>query len=139
MTTTFTAQVDASLDAFEEAMLWVMRDSIADTVEMMQAPKGQGGRMPVDTGNLRNSLVSGLNGEFGPSGAASFALVVNNMDLGDNARFGYTAAYARRMELGFEGTDAAGRTYSQSGNLFMTTAAAAWPTTVSANARKHAR
>jgi hypothetical protein len=54
----------------------------------------------VDTGHLRNSLASGLNGSFGPEGPESYELIIQNMELGDSAQFAWTAEYALAVELG---------------------------------------
>jgi hypothetical protein len=76
----------ASLDAFANKtvaqMEAVMKESVGDVLDIIQTPKSAGGRMPVDVGNLINSVASGLNGSFsggggGPdkSGAASAAQI----------------------------------------------------------------
>jgi hypothetical protein len=133
----FAASVADWANRTKAAQLSVMRDSVADVIEDAGLPKAQGGRMPVDTGNLRNTVASGLNGEFGPDDSSNIELTINEMEPGDVARFAWTAEYAMRMELGFVGTDALGRTYEQDGNHFVGGAAAKWEQIVAVNAEKH--
>jgi hypothetical protein len=130
MAGTFAADLRKFADLTKRDLRDVFRASVQDVVEDMQTPKAQGGRMPVDTGNLRNTMVSGLNGSFGPPSADGYALTIAGADVGDVARFGYTAKYAIHQELGSQG---------RAGNHFMGTAAAKWPQVVEANARKLAR
>lgn len=134
MTGRFGAEIKAYVDKTKAGMRDVMRESIQDVLDIAQTPVAKGGRMPVDTGNLRNSLVSGLNGSFGASGADGYVLTLAGMELGDEARFGWTAPYALRMELGFTGMDSLGRKYQQGGRHFVGTAAAQWPSIVARNA-----
>ena len=97
MTTTFTAQMNAFRDKTKAQMKAVLSESVQDVIAAAQLPEAQGGRMPVRDGNLRNSLVSELNGSQLGEGEGSYALVAANIEPGDVARFGWTAAYARRM------------------------------------------
>lgn len=122
----FSASVRAFTGKTKSQMRDVFVESVQDVVELAQTPKAKGGRMPVDTGNLRNSLASGLNGSFGNTGAESYAVTLTGLELGDVAQFAWTAPYARRMELGFSGTDSLGRTYEQAGNFFVGSAVAKW-------------
>jgi hypothetical protein len=105
----------------------VARESIQDVIDDAQTPKDKGGRMPVRTGFLRNSLASGLNGSFGPPDENSYILTIGQLDLGDVARFAWTAEYAIFQELG---------TSAFAGNHFVGVAAAKWPQFVEANARR---
>lgn len=153
----FSASVRAFTGKTKKEMREVFVESVQDVVEIAQTPgptvattkkaiaKGigsgrgkskrqgpvqvanKGGRMPVDTGNLRNSLASGLNGSFSNEGAESYAVIMEGFTLGDVAQFAWTAPYARRMELGFSGTDSLGRTYEQAGYHFVGAATAQWP------------
>lgn len=123
----FTADVRAFAGKTKRQMRDVFAESVQDVVEMAQMPKAKGGRMPVVTGNLRNSLASGLNGSFGAQGPEGYVVTLSGLEIGDIARFAWTAPYARRMELGFSGTDSLGRTYEQPGNHFVGAAAAQFP------------
>lgn len=132
----FGAELKAFAGKTSRRMEAVAKDSIQDVLDIAQTPKPKGGRMPVDTSFLRNSLASGLNGSFGPPSAESYTLTIAEMTMDDVARFSWTAEYALRMELGFNGTDSLGRTYAQSGNHFAGSAAAQWQQIVTANANK---
>jgi len=123
----FTASVAAFRDKTKQQMRDVFAEAVQDVLETAQQPKARGGRMPVDTGNLRNSLASGLNGAFGAPSADGYVVTLSEMEIGDIAQFAWTAPYARRMELGFFGADSLGRTYEQPGNHFVGAAAAQWP------------
>lgn len=127
MTKSFTASVQAFADKTAAQMRDVMRESVQDVLDIAQTPKAQGGRMPVDTGFLRNSVASGLNGAFSAPGADSYELTIAGMDLGDVARFAWTADYAIHQELG---------TSTMAGNFFVGSAAAQWPQIVEANAAR---
>lgn len=127
MTKSFTASVQAFADKTAARMRDVMRESVQDMMDIAQTPKAQGGRMPVDTGFLRNSVASGLNGAFGPAGPDSYELTIAGMDLGDVARFAWTADYAIHQELG---------TSKMAGNHFVGSAAAQWPQIVERNAAR---
>lgn len=126
-TKNFTIQVEAFANKTREQMQNVLRNSVQDVLETAQRPKALGGRMPVDTGFLRNSLASGLNGTFGPPDSSSYVLTVAGMDLGDVARFAWTAAYAIHQELG---------TSKFPGNHFVGAAAAQWQRFVDINVAK---
>ncbi|WP_313609337.1 HK97 gp10 family phage protein [Rhizobium sp.] len=132
----FAADVRAFADKTRVQMHAVLAESLQDVVEIAQTPKAKGGRMPVDTGYLRNSLVSGLNGSFGPPSADSYLLTIAQFQIGDVIRFAWTAPYARRINSGFSGTDSLGRTYEQVGAHFIDAAAAQWPQIVTANAAR---
>lgn len=89
---------------------------------------------PVDTGNLRNSLVAHLNGAgvstvTGPGrnsadstfrgGAEQSIANIMNAKLGDRISYVYHATYARRLNLGFVGYDSLGRFYNQAGRFWI--------------------
>lgn len=136
MAKTFTASLGAFRDKTKAQMQAVLSTSVQDVIEEAQKPVAQGGRMPVDTGYLRNSLVSELNGTLNGHGADSYTLTAQSMDPGDVARFGWTAKYARRQHEGFVGEDSLGRTYNQSGKHWIDGAAAQWQQIVDKNVGK---
>ncbi|WP_313349381.1 hypothetical protein [Paracoccus sp. (in: a-proteobacteria)] len=136
MSTTFTASLAAFRDKTKAQIQAVLSASVQDVMEAAQTPVKEDGRIPVDTGFLRNSLVSELNGSQIGKGPQSYLLATTAMQPGDVARFGWTAAYAMRMELGFVGKDSKGRTYNQQGRHFVEGAAAQWPAIVERNIGK---
>lgn len=118
-------------------LLAIAQQSIQDVVNDMQTPRAKGGNMPVDTGFLRNSLVSGEAGsmaqgptrpdEGGSDAGAGVIMAIANMSLGDYLRFSYMANYAVYQELGANG---------RSGNYFMATSAKKFQSHVSRNAAR---
>lgn len=90
---------------------------------------------PIDTGNLRSSLVLGLNGNIpqGPHNAymsddneARARAVVASMKAGDTIDYRFLAPYFLRQELGFTGVDSLGRYYNQPGKFFTREAGKSW-------------
>lgn len=88
---------------------------------------------PVDTGNLRNSLVASVGGSqqmvTGPgnnpsdsgfrSGAETSIANIMNAKLGDRISFLYLASYARRINDGFTGYDSLGRYFNTPGRFWI--------------------
>lgn len=122
---TFTAQIKAFADRANEKLEAVVKQSAQEVFSIAQTPKAQGGRMPVDTGFLRNSLVAQLNGSTVGGGADAYVLAVAGADLGDVIFAGWTAKYARFMEYGTSRT---------TGNFYMLGAAQQWQAIVARNA-----
>ena len=125
-------------EAATRKMMQINRRAIASLISEAQAPVHgslppgvpdsvrtglKAGRMPVDTGFLRNSFVSGLNGSASP---AHHGVVIASMKLGDGFMYGWTAEYARAVEYGSSGRRA---------HLFATTAANHWAEHVEAAVR----
>lgn len=85
---------------------------------------------PVDTGNLRGQWQPSIGpapsikttARIDPSGASAQADVLVQVEafrLGDMFWMTNAAAYARRLEYGFTGTDSLGRNYDQRGRFFV--------------------
>lgn len=123
--TTFTAQIKAFADRTQEKIEAVVKQAAQEVFSIAQTPKAQGGRMPVDTGFLRNSLIATLNGSTVGGGADAYVLAVAGAELGDTIFAGWTANYARFMEYGTSKTPA---------NFFMLSAAQQWQAIVAKNA-----
>lgn len=130
------ADLDKWVLATTERMNAVARGSVQRVVEVAQTPRAKGGRMPVDTGALRNSLASSLNGSTALTGGDAFVLVVGDMEAGDVAEFGWTVEYARRVNFGFIDQDSLGRSYNQSGAHFLEGAASQWQQIVEGEVKK---
>jgi len=114
----------------------VLKDATQSVIAVAQQTKAKGGRMPVDTGNLRNSLQSSIAGGASGEGESSHILVAPLMKGGDVATFTWTAEYARRVNNGFTGADSLGRNYTQVGAHFVEGAVDQWPAIVRASIRK---
>ena len=114
----------------------VLKDATQTTIAIAQKTKAKGGRMPVITNNLRDSLESSIAGGAKGDGEESYILVAGNMKGGDLATFTWTAEYARRVNDGFTGPDKLGRTYSQVGAHFVEGAVDQWPAIVRASIAK---
>lgn len=142
---TFTAQIEQWAGMTQDNIRSVFQESAVRVIEKMQevgpsVARGGGGagHMPVDLGFLRASLIASLNTPSNkvatpPSrtGAYSYdegqvSLIILAAQLGDSIFAVYTAAYARRMEYGFTGTDSLGREYNHEGYGFVRLAAQQW-------------
>lgn len=96
----------------EEKLMMVMQQSLLNAVNEMQTSVAKGGKMRVDTGFLRASGQSSLNGlPTGPSrkpkdakpGSYDWAssqteATIGSMQFGSTFFFGWTANYARYRE-----------------------------------------
>lgn len=109
----------------ELAMEAVVKEAAQDLAEDVTTPRAKGGRLPVDTGFLRNSIAAAVNSI--PSGEPSDVfdmqptiLAINKVKAGDRLVIGFTAEYARAMEFKY---------------FFVRSAAQNWPTHVT-NATK---
>ena len=156
MAQTFAASVRDWANRSKEAMDDVLRSSVEDVLAVASASQesartrggpAQQGLLPFDTGFLRNSVASDLNGsgEFatveppkeggsGADGRDQVVLQIAEMGAGDYLHIAWTAAYARRINSGFSGEDSMGRTYNQPGVHFVERAAENWPEIVAQNA-----
>ena len=122
----------------------VYRSSVQELLNEMGTGRGAGGLIPVKTGNLaRSALVEIGKAVQIDAEADSFtgpdAAAVVNLDLGDTAYLGWQAKYARRVNYGFVGEDALGRTYNQSGAGFAESIAAKWPKIVDGAVKEAAK
>ena len=124
----FMADVSRFADLSADKMLRVAKQSAQDVINIAQTPVAKGGQLPVDTGFLRNSLVTSLDGRQVAEGADSFILGIAGMELGDTIRFAWTAEYAiaRHYAVGV----------GQGGGLWRDHAANQWQTIVRKNAAK---
>lgn len=123
----FIADVSKFTDLTADKMLRVARQSIQDVVRIAQTPVAQGGNMPVDTGFLRNSLVTEVRGSRAGEGADSYVLGLSALQLGDPFQVSWTAEYAipRHYMVGV----------GQGGGLWRDNAAQQWSRIVEQNAR----
>lgn len=134
----FSAAVADWVHKVEGAAEAVFKESVQEVVSEMQTPRAMGGRMRVDTGFLRASLMGStsmmppinpsakpVEGQAYGYDAGSIEAVIAGADLGQTLFFGYTAAYAGHREYGARG---------QAPDAFVRTAAQKWPQIVDAKA-----
>lgn len=129
-TLSFSAAVAQWADKVEGAVKAIFKEATQEVVEEMQRPVGQGGRMRVDTGFLRASLLASSTSMPAISAAkpveggtytpdfGQIEAVIAGADVGDTLYFGYTASYAGYREYGANGQPADG---------FVRLAAQNWP------------
>jgi hypothetical protein len=105
----FSAQVDRIIVNTDKRMNLVMKQSLQNTINEMQTPTSKGGKMRMDTGFLRASGQSSLNGmPTGPSRkpaegqfdwtASDTTATIGKMKFGSTFFWGWTANYARVRE-----------------------------------------
>ena len=105
----------------------VLKDATQSVVAVAQTSKGHGGRMPVITNTLRDSLQSSIAGGASGEGESSHILVAPLMEGGDVATFTWTAEYAAAVNNGNRG---------RPGAHFVEGAVDQWPAIVRASIRK---
>jgi len=105
----------------------VLKDATQSVIAVAQQTKAKGGRMPVDTGNLRNSLISSVAGGASGQGAESYIMAAAGMKGGDLATFTWTAEYAAAVNNGNRG---------RPGAHFVEGAVDQWPAIVRASIAK---
>ena len=105
----------------------VLKDAAQSVVAVAQVTKAKGGRMPVDTGNLRNSLISSVAGGASGQGEESYIMAAAGMTGGDVATFTWTAEYAAAVNNGNRG---------RPGAHFVEGAVDQWPAIVRASIAK---
>jgi hypothetical protein len=97
------AQLDLWALKVRHRMNFVLQHAVNRLIKTAQTPIGKGGKMPVDTGALRSSLLSELNGNAGAIGADSYVFVAGAMEAGDYAWFKWTMEYAYMVNQGVQG------------------------------------
>ena len=97
------AQLDQWTKKTERRIDAVLKDATQTVISVAQTPKSKGGRLPVDTGNLRNSLQSSVAGGASGEGKESYIMVAAGMNGGDLATFTWTAEYAAAVNNGNRG------------------------------------
>lgn len=125
--TSFAASVGDWCKGVEGAVEAIFKASVQDVVSEMQKPRGAGGRMRVDTGFLRASLLGStsampsIDPNARPADGATYPagqqveLTIAGLTLGQPFYAGYTASYAAAREYGARGQapDAFARTAAQ--------------------------
>lgn len=124
----------------EEAVFLTAAQMVANEV---RETIPEGGRLPIDTGNLRRSLMAstasmpavreGDDQKFVDSGVE---MVISGAQLGGTIWLGFQSIYAARREFGFVGADSLGRIYNEAGAGFVARTAQNWPAIVQAAEQK---
>lgn len=138
-------------DTTDRLLTALLRNSVQELANEASRTIPNGGRVPVKTGNLaRSVVVSNKPPNVITSEAASGNLSegVAAIKPGEMVYIGWTAAYARRMNYGYVGTDSLGRYYgsaqavittgysNRAGFGFAEAAASKWPEIVATQAAK---
>ncbi|WP_062233206.1 hypothetical protein [Aureimonas sp. N4] len=142
-TTSFSASVGAWAQKVEGAVEAVFKQSVQELVREVQKTRNEGGRMRVDTGFLRASLLASTSmmprinpaakpaKDAGPNSVpynfGTIEAVIAGSELGQTIYLGYTASYAGYREYGVN---------DQPGDAFVRTAAQRWSSIVEAEAAK---
>ena len=94
---TFADQMSQHLAKYERRLRAVYRSSVQEMAEIASTPIAQGGRLPVDTGNLRASIRAAINST--PEGSSDSVIgALAQWQPGDFLRVGWTPVYAWPME-----------------------------------------
>lgn len=125
----FSDQVTSFAEKSKRRQLAIFRESTQRVAQRAGVPESLGGKMPVDTAFLRNSVAASTAGMPG-AGAQAPELVLLTVKVGDTVWVGWTAVYAMRIEYGFQGTDSLGRTYNQAGKGFLRAQIQLWDSIV---------
>lgn len=123
----FIADVEAFKRLTVDKMTRVARQSLQDVIRIAQTPTAQGGDLPVDTGALRNSLVTELRGAPVGNGGDSYVLGIAGLTLGDAFQVAWTAEYAIPRHYMIT---------TKEGGMWRDKAAQQWQRIVASNARK---
>jgi hypothetical protein len=132
----FMTDLDGFTERAEKQLRKIALASALDLINDAQNPVAkQGGSMPVDTGNLRNSITMELNGGAvakgngkEPSGNDAILLTIGKFQVGDVIAINWTAPYARARHYKPEN-------FGQGGGYWRDKAAAKWQTIVDKNAK----
>lgn len=121
------AQTEQRIDAVYARSVELLGEELSRT-------RPEGGRVPFQIGNLSRSLLADKSAmptiKGGPFTGNNVGLIAASLKASEFVYLGYQAAYARRQNFGYIGTDALGRTYNQQGAHFVEGAAAEWPNIV---------
>lgn len=134
MAKSFAALIDDWTKKTEERIDAVYARSVELLGAQMSQTIPEGGLVPIDTGNLANSLLADKSSmpsqAEGPFTGSNVGLVAATLKASEFVYIGYQAKYAARMNFGFVGADKLGRVYNQEGHHFVETAVAEWPNLV---------
>lgn len=99
----FAVQVRASTERTKRRADYVWREANRKMIAAAQTPATAGGRMPIKTGFLQNSLVTTIRGSTSLMGAYAFNEVINRSKAGHHLSYRWIAPYARFQNNGYLG------------------------------------
>src|SRR5574344_649646 len=109
----FADQLTAWAKATEKHTEAVYRRSVELLAEEMTRTKANGGRVPVDTGNLYRSLLASKQAmprtAAGPFPGFDIGAITASLKMSEPVWLGYQAIYSRRSNYGYVGADKLGR------------------------------
>lgn len=111
-------QADRLIAMYKHRLNYVKVMVPARIMQAQQRPRGAGGRMPVVTGELQDSLVVDAGGTL-LIGRDAYRQLINLPAFEGGIMWGWTAPYADRINYGFTGIDSMGRYYDQKGVHFI--------------------
>lgn len=130
MAKSFSEQIGAWASRTEKRIDAVYARSIELLAEEMSKTTKEGGKVPIDTGNLANSLLASKQSmpttSDGPFTGSNVGIITATIRASHSVWLGYQAGYARRINNGFVGADSRGRVYNQQGAHFVESAVANW-------------
>ena len=104
-------KTEARLDA-------VWKTAAQDIAREVQTPRSKNGKLPLDTGYLRNSFAADVNSTPAGNGNSSYSagpisIVINRAKIGDRVVFGWGASYAIYMEARYSFLRSAAQNWQQ--------------------------
>lgn len=130
MAKSFSEQVGAWASSTEKRIDAVYARSIELLAEEMSKTTKEGGKVPIDTGNLANSVQASTQSmpttSDGPFTGSNVGIITATIRASHPVWIGYQAKYSRRINNGFVGADSRGRVYNQQGAHFVESAVANW-------------
>ena len=133
---TFAAAVERYKEKTEEQLTALVRQSAQTVIKEAQKTIAAGGRMPVDTGFLRNSLVVMVDGARAGEGAESYQMALGTAEAGSFIEAVWTAKYAAAVEYGHAAPHDAGGAFIVRPRFFARGAAEQWRAIVEDVARQ---
>jgi len=105
------AQSQARLEA-------VWKTAAQDIAREVQTPRSKNGKLPLDTGYLRNSFSADVNKTPSGNGNSAYtsgpiSIVINRAKIGDTVVFGWSANYAVYVEARFSFLRSAAQNWQQ--------------------------
>ena len=132
----FGAMVEGWCRGVPERIEAVRNTAIDKLAEEMSRTRGQGGRVPFDTGNLSRSILASTVAmpmtAPGPFSGGNVGAVTATLRFDQPIWLGYQAIYSRVANYGFVGADSLGRVQNRPGNYFVEGAILEWRSIVKA-------